>query len=74
MREDERAKIRKRPLHDADDHRDVADLTPGERMGMVWKLTLDAWAFMNRADEAERPMQRQVLRIRRQGDEQGDEQ
>lgn len=41
---------------------------------MVWKLTLDAWAFMNRADEAERPMQRQVLRIRRQGDEQGDEQ
>lgn len=48
------------------DRRDVADLTPGERMAMVWQLTKDAWAFKGEPCR-ESPFQRDVVRIHRGG-------
>jgi hypothetical protein len=36
---------RKLSLGDSDDEDDLAGLTPGERMSMVWQLTLQSWAF-----------------------------
>ena len=48
------------------DRRDVADLTPGERMEMVWQLTKDAWAFKGEPYR-ESPFQRDVVRIHRGG-------
>lgn len=38
--------------------------TPGERMEMVWQLTLDAWAFLD-PERAESEFQRHVVRIKR---------
>ena len=45
---------------------DVADLAPGERMEMVWQLTVDAWAFKGE-DIAERRFPRDVVRLVRRG-------
>jgi len=42
MAEHDRGRMRVVGLSQADDHRDVANLTPGERMGLMWQLTLDA--------------------------------
>ena len=36
--------------------------TPGERMGQVWQLTLDAWAFKD-PDLAESRFQRHAVRV-----------
>jgi hypothetical protein len=30
--------VRKKPLHDASSRDDLKDLSPGELMGMVWRL------------------------------------
>lgn len=49
------------------DRRDVANLTPAERMGMVWQLTRDAWAFKGEPERVESPFQRHVVRIHRGG-------
>lgn len=46
-----------------DEHRNVAEMTPGERIDAAWQLTLDAWAFMGRSDEAEAPLRRNVTRV-----------
>ena len=48
------------------DRRDVADLTPGERMAMVWQLTQDAWAFKGEPC-GESPFQRDAVRVHRGG-------
>ena len=37
--------VRIRRLHDPDDEAYVRALSPGERLAMVWQLTMDAWAF-----------------------------
>ena len=44
----------------------ILDATPGERMGMVWQLTMDAWAFMDPAS-AKCEFQRHVVRVERGG-------
>jgi hypothetical protein len=46
---------------------DVAHLTPGERIEMMWQLACDAWAFMGDDSHAESRLQRHVVRIRRGG-------
>jgi hypothetical protein len=59
--------IRVTKLSDQGRERDLRDTTPAERIGMIWQLTLDAWAFVEGFD-AEAPMQRDVVRvIRRKG-------
>jgi hypothetical protein len=43
----DRSGYRTRKLHLADEGRgsDVDDLTPSERVAMVWQLTVQAWTF-----------------------------
>jgi len=57
-------RVRVVSLRDAEPTRDVADRTPGERMEMMWQLTLDAWAFKGEPC-AESRLQRHVVRVRR---------
>jgi hypothetical protein len=47
------------------DRRDAADLEPAERLGMMWQLARDAWAFKGEPEHAESRLQRHVVRIRR---------
>jgi hypothetical protein len=35
---------------------------------MVWPLTLAAWAMMGKADEAQGPMRRDLVRVIRRGE------
>jgi hypothetical protein len=57
---------RLRRLHDPDADRDddafVQSLTPGERMDMVWQLTLQAWAFKEGLVDEPR-LRRDVVRV-----------
>ena len=41
---------------------DYAHLTPGERIGLMWQLAVDAWAFLGE-DVAESRFQRHVERV-----------
>ena len=45
---EEKRPIRVRRLSDRGPDRDLANTTASERMGMMWQLALDAWAFMGR--------------------------
>ena len=38
--------LRIKRLHDPEDDTDIQRLTPGERLALVWRLTVDAWIFM----------------------------
>ncbi len=38
--------VRIKGLHDPDDDVGIRQLTPGERIALVWRLTVDTWAFM----------------------------
>jgi hypothetical protein len=67
MAEEERARLRVVVLSQEEHHRDVADMTPGERLGLMWQLALDAWAFQGDSDDAESGLQRHVVRVRRRG-------
>lgn len=44
---------------------DTADLSPSERLAMVWPLTLRAWAFKGLEDEPR--LRRDVVRVVRRG-------
>jgi hypothetical protein len=58
--------VRKIRLEDEGKDEDVKALTPAERVGMVWELTLQAWAFKEgRLDEDEPRLRRDVVRILR---------
>jgi len=59
--------VQVRRLHDPEDDRYVMSLTPGQRMEMVWQLTLQAWAFKEGLDVEPR-LRRDVVRVvRREG-------
>ena len=53
-------------LHDQGSDDLITDASPAELMGMVWQLTLDAWAFKD-ASVAKLEIQRHVVRIVRGG-------
>ncbi|HEX8721444.1 MAG TPA: hypothetical protein VF736_12485 [Pyrinomonadaceae bacterium] len=57
--------LRKLSLYDAGES-DLKGKTPGELMGMVWQLTLDAWSFREKLD-AESRLQRHVVVLKRRG-------
>jgi hypothetical protein len=59
---EEKRTIRVRRLTDRGPDRDLANTTASERMGMMWQLALDAWAFMGE-DHAESRLQRHVVRL-----------
>ena len=62
----DRSKAIKTTLQDQGNDIVIGDATPGERMGMVWQLTLDAWAFMD-PKSAKSEFQRHVVRVERGG-------
>ena len=51
---------RKRFLHEPDEDNDLKGKPPEELMGMMWQLTLDAWAFKE-PQHAELRLQRHVI-------------
>lgn len=60
----DRTKIVKTTLQSQGQDVVITDATPAERMGMVWQLTLDAWAFMD-PESAKSAFQRHVVRVQR---------
>lgn len=61
-----RSIIRKGRLGDAEPD-DLAGTTAEERVGMMWQLALNAWAFMGEPIDAGARLQRHVVRIVRRG-------
>lgn len=57
-------RVRKTTLAGQRSTNDVASLTPGERMAMVWEITKDTWAFMGKPVDESR-LQRHVVRVYR---------
>jgi hypothetical protein len=56
--------VRKTTLQAQDHDEDLADTTAAERLGMMWQLALDAWAFKGEP-LAESRLPRDIVRIRR---------
>ena len=48
---------------------DAEFLEPAERLGMMWQLALDAWAFKERDDGTQSTFQRHVVRVHRRRQE-----
>lgn len=60
----EKMLITKTPLHESDQINNLKDKSPGELIGMVWQLTLDAWSFKENID-AEPRVQRHIVIFKR---------
>ena len=60
-----RIPVRKLSLHDSGEN-DLKGKPPEQLLGMVWQLTLDAWAFKEKLD-AEPRLQRDVVVLKRRG-------
>ena len=60
-------KVRVLPLADERAGSDMAELTAGERMDLMWQLAVDAWTFKGEPEHAESRLQRHVVRVRRGG-------
>ena len=56
--------IRKRSLHDVTPEGDLNGLSPGELIGMMWQLTIDAWSFKVNLNVEPR-LQRHVVVLKR---------
>jgi hypothetical protein len=56
--------IQIRKLHDQEGELDLRETTPAERLGMMWQLALDAWAFKGEVI-AEPRLPRHVVRLMR---------
>lgn len=65
MRPRDQLEIRLSSMDEDEDHRDVADLSAAERLGFMWQLTKDAWAFKGETERAESRLQRHVVRLER---------
>lgn len=58
--------VRKISLRDSETFGDLKDRSPGELLGMVWRLTLSAWSFKEELN-AEPRLQRDVVVLKRRG-------
>lgn len=58
--------IRVKRLHEIGKDVDLESTTPGERLSMMWQLTLDAWAFKGET-LAEHRLPRYIVRLHRGG-------
>lgn len=56
--------IKKIPLHQSDERDDLKDKTPGQLIGMMWQLALDAWAFKENL-HAEPRLQRHIVVLKK---------
>jgi hypothetical protein len=59
-----RTTVRVTRLKDQGRETDLDGTTAAERIGMIWQLTLDAWAFTGQAG-ADLPMRRDLVRVSR---------
>lgn len=64
MRQDRIRPIRIITLHGQDSDSDLYSTTPSERIGMMWQVTLDAWAFKGESI-AESRLPRHIVSIQR---------
>ncbi len=64
MRNDNIRNVRIISLHDQDSDSDLRDTTPSERIGMMWQVALDAWAFKGEL-VAESGLPRHIVSIQR---------
>ena len=62
----QRRVVRKTRLEDQGGETDLSSSTPEERLGMMWQLTLDAWAFTGEP-VAEQGLPRHIVRVLRSG-------
>ena len=62
----DRRTIRIRDLHDRRNDEDYSDMTPAERLGIMWQLALDAYAFQG-AEDAKSRLSRDTVHILRRG-------
>jgi len=67
MSDRETKRVRIRSLKEHGRESDVAEMTPGERMELMWQLAVDAWAFKGEPEHAESRLQRDVVRVYRRG-------
>lgn len=58
--------VRRVPLTDQGQDDDLAGVSMADRIGMVWQLTVDAWAMKDK-DAAQRRLPRDVVRLERRG-------
>jgi hypothetical protein len=58
--------VRKTTLAEQGEEDDLENLSLGERMALVWPLTVSAWA-MRGETIAEQELQRHVVRVERRG-------
>lgn len=65
MEKNSRRRLRIVDRSDDEGHRDVEEMTPAERLAIMWQLTLDAWAFKDGGQHAESRLPRDVVRLRR---------
>lgn len=63
---DPKKTIRVKSLHDHTPDDDLANTTPAERIGMMWQLAVDAWAFKGEEIADPRVSRRTVRVLRRQ--------
>jgi hypothetical protein len=56
--------VRKTTLQEQDEDEDLENTTAAERLGMMWQLALDAWAFTGKPI-AEPRLPRHLVRVRR---------
>ena len=56
--------VRVKTLHEAEQDDDLRGKTPHELLGMMWQLTLNAWAFKEKLN-AEPGLQRHVVVLTR---------
>ncbi len=58
--------VRVRRLHDAGEDDDFSAMTAAERLGIMWQLALDAWAFKG-LENAESQFSRHLVHVQRRG-------
>jgi hypothetical protein len=59
--------IKKISLHHSGESDDLKDKTPEQRIGMMWHLALDAWAFKENLNAEPRLQRHLVVLKRRRG-------
>lgn len=63
-RKDRMRTVRIVSLHEQDSDSDLQNTTPSERIGMMWQVALDAWAFKGEP-LAESGLPRHIINIQR---------
>jgi hypothetical protein len=64
MRKNKTQSVRIIGLHEQTNDSDLRDTTPAERIGMMWQVALDAWAFKGEP-VADTRLPRHVVRVKK---------